>query len=101
MFFYDENKKTVAGISLVAYDEDYNSSLPKNVSIVSEEDIETNFGPGKLITLKTAKSIVNGNPNEQLEFHALIPMKGSNIAQDFWAKGSNKDALLSMISIEN
>jgi hypothetical protein len=96
IFFDDENKKTVGGISLVGYYSDYNSSLPNHSETLNTEDIDVSLGKGKLFTLKRSNPAASNNKETWNEIHAVIPTNKNNLAYDIWIKGK-KDTLLNIL----
>jgi hypothetical protein len=96
IFFDDENKHTVGGISMIGYYGNYNSTLPNHSTILNTEDIDTGIGKGKLFTINRSNSAA-ANDNKTLnEIHAIIPANKNNLAYDIWVDG-NKDTLLNIL----
>lgn len=100
IFFDDEKKQTVGGISLVGYYGDYNSILPNHSEISNTEDIDICLGKGKLFTLKRSNPAVANNNETWDEIHAVIPANKNNLAYDIWIKGT-EDTLLSILKSIN
>jgi hypothetical protein len=96
IFFDDENKKTVGGITLVGYYGDYNSTLPNHSETLGTEDIDVSLGKGKLFTLKRSYPAASNNNETWNETHAVIPTNQNNLAYDIWIKGK-KDTLLNIL----
>lgn len=88
IFFNDENKQTVGGISLVGYYNYYNTTLPNHSEILNMEDINTSIGKGKLFTLKRSNPAASNNNETWNEMHAIIPANKNNLAYDIWIKGT-------------
>lgn len=100
IFFNDENKQTVGGISLVGYYDNYNATLPNHSEILSTEDIDTSVGKGKLFTLKRSNPAASNNNETWNEIHAVIPANKNNLAYDIWIKGT-KDTILNILKTIN
>ena len=96
IFFDDENKQTVGGISLVGYYGNNNAALPNHSETLDSEDINTNIGKGKLFTLKRSNPAASNNNETWNEVHAIIPSNKNNVAYDFWIKWK-KDILLNIL----
>ncbi len=97
VFFEDENKQSVGGISVVGYYGDYGPTLPNHSELLKpSEDINTSLGKGKIFTLKRGDTAASGNNETWIETHAIIPSKEKNLAYDIWAKGT-KDGVLSLL----
>jgi hypothetical protein len=93
IFFDEENKQTVGGITLVGYYGDYQTTLPNHSEILTTEDVDTGLGKGKLFTLERDYPAAAGNNEIWIEIHAIIPVSKNNLAYDIWVKGE-KDTLL-------
>lgn len=100
IFFNDENKQTVGGISLVGYYNYYNTTLPNHSEILNTEDINTSIGKGKLFTLKRSNPAASNNNETWNEMHAIIPANKNNLAYDIWIKGT-KDTILNILKTIN
>ncbi|WML43856.1 hypothetical protein [Neobacillus sp. PS3-40] len=96
LFFDDENKKPVGGITLVGYYGDYNSTLPNHSEILNTEDIDVSLGKGKLFTLKRSNPADSNNNETWNEIHAVVPANKNNLAYDIWIKGK-KNILLNIL----
>lgn len=93
LFFDDENKQTVGGISVVG---NYGDSLPNHSKILSTEDIDSSEGKGKLFTIERSNAAASNNPNTWNEVHAIIPADKNNMAYDIWVN-VKKDTLINII----
>ena len=96
IFFDDENKQTVGGISIVGYYGEYSSSLPNHSKILSTEDIDTTIGKGKLFTLEESDPATSDNYKTWNEMHAIIPTNKNNMAYDVWVN-VKKDTLINIL----
>jgi hypothetical protein len=96
IFFYDENKQTIGGISVVGYYGDYGASLPNHSKILSSEDIDSSLGKGKLFTLERSNPAASNNPNKWNEIHTIIPVNNNNMAYDIWVY-VKKDTLINIL----
>lgn len=96
IFFDDENKQTIGGITVVGYYGEYKSSLPNHSEITNTEDIDISIGKGKIFTLKRNYPAASGNNEIRIEIHAIIPSDKKNSAYDIWIK-EKKDILLSIL----
>ena len=96
IFFDDENKQTVGGISVVGYYYDYGASLPNHSKILSTEDIDSSLGKGKLFTLERSNPAASNNPKTWNEIHAIIPVNNNNMAYDIWIN-MKKDTLINIL----
>lgn len=99
IFFEDENKQSVGGISRVGYYGSPSNGLPNHSETLSSEDITTNIGKGKLFTLRRSYPAASNNNQTWIEIHAIIPTE-NNLAYDFWVK-DNKDILLDILKSIN
>lgn len=97
VFFDDENKQTVGGISLVGYYGDNKASLPNHSTILNTEDIDISLGKGKIFTLNRSNPAASNNNETWNEIHAIIPISNNNMAFDIWIKGE-KATLLTLLS---
>jgi hypothetical protein len=95
LFFDDENKKTIGGISLVGYYGEFNSSLPNHSETLSAEDINIRLGKGKLFTLNRSHPAASNNNETWNEIHAIIPAH-NKLAYDIWIK-EDKETLLNIL----
>lgn len=100
LFFDDENKQTVGGISIVGYYGEYSASLPNHSKILSTEDIDTTIGKGKLFTLEESDPAVSDNYKTWNEMHAIIPTNKNNMAYDVWIN-VKKDTLINILKTFN
>ena len=96
VFFDDENKQTVGGISIVGFYADYGASLPNHSKILSTEDIDSSLGKGKLYTLERSNPAASDNPKTWNEIHAIIPANKNNMAYDICVN-VKKDTLINIL----
>lgn len=96
IFFEDENKQTVGGISVVGYYGDYGASLPNHSKILSTEDIDSSLGKGKLFTLERSNPATSNNTKTWNEIHAIISVNNNNMAYDIWSN-AKKDNLINIL----
>lgn len=96
IFFDDENKQTIGGISVVGYYGNYVASLPNHSEILSTEDIDSHLGKGKLFILERSNSAASNNPKTWNEIHAIIPTNKNNRAYDIWVN-VKKDTLIHIL----
>ena len=99
VFFDDENKQPLGGITLVGYYDDYQTTLPNHSKILNTEDIDTGLGEGKLFTLERDHPAAAGNKEIWTEIHAIIPVNKNNLAYDIWVKGRKGNLLEILESI--
>ncbi|MFL0247119.1 hypothetical protein [Candidatus Clostridium stratigraminis] len=95
IFFDNENKQTVGGISVVGYYGDYGASLPNHSEILSTENIDSSLGKGKLFTLELSNPAASNNPKTWKEIHAIIPTNNDR-AYDIWVN-VKKDTLINIL----
>lgn len=95
IFFDNENKQAVGGISVLGYYNNY-PTLPNHSETIKSEDINTALGSGKLFTLKRSEPAASGSNKTWTEMHALIPINDRNLEYDFWIIG-NRDMLLKIL----
>jgi hypothetical protein len=96
IFFDDENKQTVGGISVIGYYGDYGASLPNHSKILSTEDIDSSLGKGKLFTLERSNPAASNSPKTWNEIHTIIPVNSNNMAYDIWVN-VKKDTLINIL----
>ena len=84
IFFDDENKQTVGGISVVGYYGDYGPSLPNHSKILSTEEVDSIFGKGKLFTLERSNPAASNNSKTWNEVHVMIPVNNNSMVYDIW-----------------
>ncbi|WP_315107992.1 hypothetical protein [Clostridium intestinale] len=93
IFFDDENKQTVGGISVVGY---YGSSLPNHSKILSTEEVDSIFGKGKLFTLERSNPDASNNSKMWNEIHVMIPVNNNSMVYDIWVN-VQKDTLINIL----
>jgi|GEM_PF-3008869 len=94
IFFDNENKQTIGGISLIGYYGNY--ILPNHSKILDSEDIDVSLGKGKLFTLNRSNPAASSNTETWNELHAIIPAHKNNLAYDIWLIGK-KEMLLNIL----
>lgn len=100
IFFDDENKQTVGGISIVGYYGEYAASIPNHSKILSTENIDISLGKGKVFTLEESDTAASDNSKTWNEIHAIIPINKNNMAYDIWGN-VKKDTLINILKTFN
>lgn len=96
IFFDDENKQTVGGISVVGYYGDYGTSLPNHSKILSTEEVDSIFGKGKLFTLERSNPAASNNSKMWNEVHVMIPTNNNSMVYYIWVN-VQKDTLINIL----
>jgi len=89
----DETEQIRGEITLVGFYNNYPSGLPNHSEILTEEDIDSALGTGKIYVLERSHPAASGNQEKWQEVYAVIPISNKDLAYLFWIKADPQESL--------
>lgn len=74
------------------YGDESGSGRPNHSSIVSVENIQSGLGKGKLYKLERDRSTASQSPRTWIEYYAIVPIEGYNLAYNVWIEAEDLDS---------